>query len=163
MVNVNNTPRSSSPINWYFEHIKSKKEAEVWASRDSYAVLKNYAGFSYYHGVTPTGNDEEKFRSSVFYQYGREEHTERFLQSKLSLELKEIGVKNCSVVEMVQWPYFNRFSQECIETGCHWRVLDLQGRNKIWFIGASVSFESVKSVSEYNMLLLSRMEKLTKK
>ena len=34
----------------------------------------------------------------------------------------------------------------------------MQGRNNMWYGGSSVSFESVKSVLEYNNLLLRQMK-----
>ena len=38
--------------------------------------------------------------------------------------------------------------------GNHWDVFALQGFHRTWYAGASVCFESVKSVMEYNNLLL---------
>ena len=34
----------------------------------------------------------------------------------------------------------------------------MQGKHGIWYAGSSVSFESVKSVVEYNKILLSNMD-----
>ena len=52
------------------------------------------------------------------------------------------------------WPYFYRWSPYEVMKGNHWDVFALQGFHRTWYAGASVCFESVKSVMEYNSLLL---------
>ena len=44
-----------------------------------------------------------------------------------------------------------------ILSGRIWDVFSLQGTERTWYAGASASFESVKSVMEYNKLLLRQM------
>ena len=41
-----------------------------------------------------------------------------------------------------------------IQEGRIWDIFSMQGQHRTWYSGASVSFESVKSVMEYNKLLL---------
>ena len=54
----------------------------------------------------------------------------------------------------ITWEYFYKWSPTELSTGNHWRVFNIQGLHRTWYAGASVSFESVKSVMEYNNLLL---------
>ena len=58
-----------------------------------------------------------------------------------------------------EWEYFYKWSPEDLQKGNHWKVFNMQGRHGIWYAGASVSFESVKDVMEYNNLLLRQSEK----
>ena len=41
--------------------------------------------------------------------------------------------------------------------GRPWDVFGMQGQQRTWYAGSSVSFESVRSVMEYNKLLLKQM------
>ena len=41
-----------------------------------------------------------------------------------------------------------------MEAGRLWDVFRMQGRKGIWYSGASVSHESIRSVMEYNNLLV---------
>jgi hypothetical protein len=42
--------------------------------------------------------------------------------------------------------------------GALWNIFKMQGSRRTWFAGSSVNFESVKSVFEYNKLLVSKMK-----
>ena len=50
-----------------------------------------------------------------------------------------------------------------MEAGRLWDVFRMQGRNGIWYSGASVSHESIRSVMEYNKLLVKNMVPQIKK
>ena len=54
----------------------------------------------------------------------------------------------------ITWPYFKRYSTTDIEKGVLWDIIDMQGKYGMWYLGSSVSFESVKSVMEYDRMLL---------
>ena len=51
------------------------------------------------------------------------------------------------------WEYFYKWDPLELAQGNHWKVFNMQGRHRTWYAGASVMFESVKSVMEYNELL----------
>lgn len=44
-----------------------------------------------------------------------------------------------------------------MQEGRLWDVFSLQGRHRTWYIGSSVSFEAIRSVMEYNNLLVRNM------
>ena len=44
-----------------------------------------------------------------------------------------------------------------MQEGRLWDVFSMQGRSRTWYIGSSVSFESIRSVMEYNNLLVRNM------
>ena len=80
------------------------------------------------------------------------------LKSILFGSLTEIGARDIDIVAMKTWRYFPRYSQKDMEKGYIWRILEMQGKYGMWYIGSSVCFDSVKSVLEYNKLLLKNME-----
>ena len=154
------TKRSSAPEDWFYSNIVNKTSNIVWANRDSYSVLNNIHGPSYEQGLNETAGDGKEDRTMVFYQYSNSEEMPltKDLMCKLRKHLVSMGVTSYSVVDQYKWLYFPRFTQQQTEEGNHWKMLDIQGKKKVWYIGSSVSFESVKSVVEYNLLLINRME-----
>ena len=44
-----------------------------------------------------------------------------------------------------------------MQAGRLWEVFSVQGRSRTWYIGSSVSFEAIRSVMEYNNLLIRNM------
>ena len=61
-----------------------------------------------------------------------------------------------------EWEYFYKWAPEELEKGNHWRVFNIQGKHRLWYTGASVSFESVIDVMEYNNLLFRQSEQKRK-
>ena len=55
---------------------------------------------------------------------------------------------------MITWPYFKRYSTTDIEQGVLWKIIDMQGKYGMWYLGSSVSFETVKAVMEYDRMLI---------
>ena len=62
------------------------------------------------------------------------------------------------ILKTEQWNYFYRWSPSELSEGNQWKVFNIQGMQRTWYAGASVSFESVKSVVDYNTLLLKQSE-----
>ena len=62
------------------------------------------------------------------------------------------------ILKTEQWNYFYRWPPSELSEGNHWKVFNIQGMQRTWYAGASVSFESVKSVIDYNTLLLKQSE-----
>ena len=152
--------RGESAVNWWLENIKNGRESSVWANRDSYTMFNDLNGSNYSLALTPTGNDDNRAtRTSVFYQYSTQTKPwKQELKAILRNHLQKMGATEVDIIEQFPWKYFTRFTSDQItEERRIWRVMERQGKNQIWFIGASVCFESVKSVVEYNQLLMDRM------
>ena len=67
---------------------------------------------------------------------------------------------NATSVEFLNtktWEYFFKWTPEDVAKGNHWKVFNIQGTQRTWYAGASVSMETIKSVMEYNELLLRQM------
>jgi hypothetical protein len=78
------------------------------------------------------------------------------LLDRLKDDLKARGIDDIEVLEQVPWAYFWHFGAQDIEGGLPWDLLELQGRHKTWYLGASSSFESVNDVVNYNLMMLDK-------
>jgi hypothetical protein len=54
------------------------------------------------------------------------------------------------------WYYFPHFPQAAIQAGAPWKLLELQGKHGMFFVGSSCCFESVLDVMAYNDLIFKR-------
>ena len=113
-------------------------------------------------------NDKERFetqdaqfrqRYEVTYQYSRD--TPSNPKCKARNHFRKMGA-NVGIKTQKIWRYFPHYSSKKLTDGVLWDILEMQGRHKMWYIGSSVCFESLKSVVEYNKLLLSLMEPIYK-
>ena len=62
------------------------------------------------------------------------------------------------ILKTIPWNYFYKWSPYELSDGNHWKAFNIQGMQRTWYAGASVCFESVKSVIGYNTLLLKQSE-----
>eukprot|EP00471_Norrisiella_sphaerica_P003667 CAMPEP_0184489040 /NCGR_PEP_ID=MMETSP0113_2-20130426/14241_1 /TAXON_ID=91329 /ORGANISM="Norrisiella sphaerica, Strain BC52" /LENGTH=528 /DNA_ID=CAMNT_0026872227 /DNA_START=8 /DNA_END=1594 /DNA_ORIENTATION=+ len=106
-------------------------------------------------GVAMTKEDEEgrKRDRKLAIQYNNFYPSDRkALKSQLMKDLNESGLKNIKVIEdMKMFRYMPRFKQEQIMKGFPWEVRKHQGFRKCFYIGSSVSYESVLDVVRYNL------------
>ena len=80
------------------------------------------------------------------------------VQSNLKSHYEGFNAKDIEIVKTRTYEYFPRWNMEETAKGYHWDLYDLQGKNNIWFIGGSLSFESAHHVVGYNQLLLKKMQ-----
>lgn len=96
------------------------------------------------------GNDAEDYlglteRVSVLYEFNHEDDDE--------VDFSRLGVQTQEVLnQRVHEDYFTH--PENFTQCSPWQVLSEQGVNDIWYIGGSVSFETVEGVINYNHMLL---------
>jgi len=103
-------------------------------------------------------NEEKDLTTRMCSQLGREDTNEEHLNRQLRKHYEGFNVTELEILSTKSWSYFPRWSPEEMTEGRHWEVFDMQGRDRIWFAGSSVSFESIRGVMEYNKLLLRQME-----
>lgn len=149
--------RGSSPIDYWISNVEEKREHSVWAQRDSYGTLNGLQGPAYENGSLPGGPDGRFTRTGVAYQYGKRKPTSCAIKRNFYKHFRRTKASNICVLKRSTWEYFPRFSPQDMATGILWDIFEMQGRRRTWFTGSSVSFESVKSVLEYNKLLASKM------
>ena len=98
---------------------------------------------------------ENSFRITTFLQLGKTSISTNKLNGIAKNHYKNShGATNIDIFNTITWPYFYKWAPDQVSRGNHWKVYNLQGHQRTWYAGASVSFESVKSVMEYNNLLL---------
>ena len=155
-----NVSRAKTPIDFFFSNMISKREHSIWVQRDSYAAIHGYQGDKYQNGGYPNGDDGLNVRSTVVYAMGKADPklTSTDLRMQFFDHMKSMGGKDLDLCNLTTWNYFPRFSPADIEKGVLWRVLEMQGQYGMWYIGSSVCFEIVKSVTEYNKMLVQNMK-----
>lgn len=159
IVNSKNEIRGQTPIDYWIDNMHEDYPHSVWAQRDSYSSIRQYGGPKYQNGKLATGNDNRSARTCVVYQMGRFEPTLFSVQNKLLSHSKKINGTNIEILKTKIWRYFPRYSPRDMTKGYLWRILEMQGKYSMWYIGSSVCFESVKSVIEYNELLVRNMQR----
>jgi len=77
---------------------------------------------------------------------------EMTLETILLDDLKRIGKRNVKLLKQNVMPFCPQWTQKDVNAQIPWLVKDeLQGKNKnMYYIGSSVSFQSIESVLEYN-------------
>jgi hypothetical protein len=149
--------RGDSPIDFWFSTIEKKRDHGVWEQRDSYGTVNTHHGPEYQNGSLPGGPDGQYIRTGVAYQYGREKPDESSLDEIFRQHFTNLDAAEVKVIQKDIWEYFPRFSPQKMASGALWDIFDNQGSRRTWFVGSSVILESVKSVLEYNKLLVSKM------
>lgn len=76
--------------------------------------------------------------------------------AELEEDLRARGATDVQILQQFAWPFFPRLSRKGIRKGYIWDIMDLQGHQKTWWIGAGTSFDSVHDVVNYNNMLLKR-------
>ena len=150
--------RGMSATEHWVRNVATKKDHVYWASRDSYSIINEYQGVLYQNNLFPTGNDNKSIQTKVAYQYGLSKPTIPQLNKILKTAFFKNGATKVDILRTDVWRYFPRFSPEDSERGILWDILNIQGKYGMWYAGASVIFDSVKSVVEYNKLLVRLME-----
>ena len=101
------------------------------------------------------GQDDAENTIKIIYQIGRNYSNEAELNQIATKHYGEgFGFTDIKLFNTISWPYFYRWNAYEAMKGNHWDVFSLQGLYRTWYAGSSVCFESVKSVLEYNNLLL---------
>jgi hypothetical protein len=149
--------RGNSPVDFWFSTIEKKRWDAVWEQRDSYGTYNNYYGPEYQNGSLPGGPDGQYIRTAVAYQYGKEKPDESTLDEIFRQHYTSMNASEIKVIHREIWEYFPRFSPQKMASGALWDIFDNQGSRRTWFAGSSVIVESLKSVLEYNKLLVSKM------
>ena len=97
----------------------------------------------------------------ITYQYCNNEAD--FNQSKCDEDfindLEKKGIKLDKEISQNTWSYFPKYNQQDIQNGLPWKTLLLQGVNNTWYIGSSVSFESINAVLNFNHLIMDMINK----
>ena len=141
------------PLVYYQQSISEKLDYAVTSDMDVEGALT-------YCDTNVTQYDEmnDTPRIITFLQRGRLASNEEKLNEIAKMHYqKRFNSTNIEIFNTRMWPYFYKWAPKEISNGNHWKVFEMQGNHRTWYAGASVCFESVKSVMEYNNLLLRQL------
>lgn len=101
----------------------------------------------------------EKERVYITFEpnHGQGEMNKEKAQSDLKADLAAKGFEAPRLLAQCSWDYFPAFDQEGINKGYPWKILAMQGNHKTWYIGDSVSFESIRDVMKYDQMLINAL------
>ena len=142
IIDTINETRSISPVLYFLKSNHSEiYDNRVIAQRDSYSAINKFTGTLYQNVTYPISKDNSNFTTTVNYimtkiKQSKSELNRTFIENKQNLQANQI-----SVFKMEQWRYFPRYSEEDMESGILWRILELQGKYGMWYAGSSVCFE----------------------
>ena len=149
LMRATNTKRNN-PIAYYSETVSNKINHGVTVELDIEGAL-NYDN----KNVTQYNEMVKHARIITVLQLGRSVTNKNKINGIAKNHYKlHLNSTNIDIFNTITWPYMYKWAPHEVSRGNHWKVLDLQGHHRTWYAGASVCFESVKSVLEYNNLLL---------
>ena len=148
----------AGPSTLFLETMDRKLQHGVLGEVDVIGVMAD--GSRTAEGKERYVRNNHKTRTVYTIQMGREGVDREEVNNILDTHYREgFNASQVEILNTVSWSYFPRWSPAEAAQGRHWQVFDIQGSNNMWYGGSSVSFESVKSVLEYNNLLLRQMDK----
>lgn len=139
-------------IDSWMYHCEPKKDHHVITQR----LTEYFVSPSHYRR-----HRDQKSDVRVTFQFGERRVEDAFIDDQYADHFadqdKEWAVRKHKVLDRRYWSdYFPHWSQKEIQAGLPWDVLDIQGRNRTFWIGASTSFESLRDVLNYNLLIMDR-------
>ena len=153
--------KTRAPIMYSADKMSGPDEDGSWyADRDDPAIFagewdedeQTRVGYQFYENfcdADPVLCDTDRTPDHNFEMKSAPKVLKRFQE-----EMKKQQVANVKVLRQYPWPYFHHFPQAAINEKIPWKLFDMQGERKTWWIGASASFESVHDVTNYNLMLL---------
>ncbi|GMH80711.1 hypothetical protein TL16_g08665 [Triparma laevis f. inornata] len=156
-------PDTGSPIMYNVDKMSTiKNDGEWYADRNDMRVFsgrtiterQTRVGYQFYED--PCASDEnlcDTDRIVVNAEDGFGGSSEKVLE-KFNAELDLMKVSNVEIGQQYAWPYFWHFELDSINAGLPWKLMEMQGEGKTWWLGASASFESVNDVLNYNLQVL---------
>eukprot|EP01006_Ploeotia_vitrea_P037852 TRINITY_DN66181_c4_g1_i1.p2 TRINITY_DN66181_c4_g1~~TRINITY_DN66181_c4_g1_i1.p2 ORF type:complete len:661 (-),score=337.21 TRINITY_DN66181_c4_g1_i1:41-1867(-) len=114
---------------------------------------------------TPTtaARSDTRKRVYVTYQYGTRHNRGELIKilHKDVERLSKCEGKNGHIVKVIKahmWKYMPTCSFEAIKNGIQFDMMELQGKNRTWWTGATFSHEAVDNIVDYNQWLAQNME-----
>jgi len=89
----------------------------------------------------------------LVYQYGDPEWPDETLTELAKADITEDGGQVREVLVVKRWRYSPQLPAASIAAGAVWRMEAVQGRDNLWFSGATCSHEAVDSIVNYNARL----------
>ena len=154
LMSAKNTIRNQ-PISLFRENVKNKIDGSVVLDVDMKGTL-NYCDNTECSFTTAQYNNltESERTITVFQMLSRatnEFESNDIVRNQYS---NQFNASDIQILRTFTTQYSYKWTPEDLSKGYPWEVFKLQGKYRTWYAGASVSYETVKSVLEYNNLLL---------
>ena len=146
------------PIAYYRENLESKIEGAVTSDMDVEEILNHCEDCLTNENMSSSMNG---FANLKYVLQLRKNAINEMESNEIVRRHYEQGfnARNIEFLDTITWQYFYKWAPNEMAQGNHWKVFDIQGTERTWYAGASVCFETVKSVMEYNKLLLRQLSK----
>jgi hypothetical protein len=148
----------NNPFAFYRESLENKIDGGIVADMDVEATL-NYCETNCNLNLEKYNSMSSSSRVITVFQLLR--NATNSLNNNVSLTnhyKNHFNAMDMEIISSVSLDYLYRWNSSEMVKGNHWKVFEMQGNYRTWYIGASVSFESVNSVMEYNKLLLRQFQ-----
>ena len=156
LMQATNTIRNM-PITYYVESIENKIDHEVLIDVDTEGAL-TYCDSDCPFSANNYSETNKLRRTISLSQFGQMPSSEAKLNEMAkSFYETRFNATNVEIFNTIQWNYFYKWNPHYLANGNHWKVFEIQGKHLVWYAGASVSFESLNNVMEYNRLLLRQL------
>eukprot|EP00092_Neocalanus_flemingeri_P103159 GFUD01131981.1.p1 GENE.GFUD01131981.1~~GFUD01131981.1.p1 ORF type:complete len:527 (-),score=102.25 GFUD01131981.1:408-1988(-) len=158
LVDMRNSVRNG-PYSAFMYNLDRKVEGGVTGEASMMGFLTPDIGTP--EGIAEYNGNQSQLLTISVLQLGKECQDEKTLNQILQDHYtKGFNATDLEILNTITWPYFPRWSPEETGQARHWQVFNMQGKQKVWYAGSSVSFESIRGVMEYNNLLLRKMNKI---
>lgn len=143
-------PFAGSGIVYWTEDLAHKSTNGVYGIREASAMF----------GEPPRAGERSAFVAAQYYE-NSENYTATDCQSGLIDFLDANGFADPEIIDRHAWDYFPRFTAASIRDGAPWKLLEMQGEMRTWYIGSSACFESVEAVLEFNHFMVDKAAQVT--
>ena len=146
------------PITYYQESVDKKIDGAVVADASMEDAL-NYCDNGCASQMNDYSKDVGRERHLTVFQLAREAMSEKQSNQIVREHYeKRFNATSLEILDTKIWEYFFKWTPEEVAKGSHWKLFNIQGTQRTWYAGSSVSMEIIKSVLEYNELLLRQMK-----
>ena len=154
LMTAKNTIRNQ-PISLFRENVKNKVDGSVVLDVDMKGTL-NYCDNTGCSFTTEQYNNLTKSERTITVFQMLSRATNEFESNDIvrNQYSNQFNASDIQILLTFTTQYSYKWTPDDLSKGYPWEVFKLQGKYRTWYAGATVSYETVKSVLEYNNLLL---------
>lgn len=138
-------PFAGSGIVYWPDDLSHNPTNSVYGIREASALFSQ----------SPHAGDRTAFVAAQYYE-NIEDYVAADCQRGLTNFLHANGFGDPAVIDRHAWDYFPRFTPAGIRDGAPWKLLEMQGGMRTWYIGSSACFESVEAVLKFNHFMIDK-------
>lgn len=77
---------------------------------------------------------------------------------RLINELSSFGGTNMTIIETKIHKFFPCYTERDLNNGMLYEILEMQGKNGIWYTGQSVFLDTIPNMLQYNKMLVNKLK-----